>query len=251
MSLTRFLSTLLLGLLLGSQTVSAQESNSDETQRLYDIELVVFARNGADAGSSETWPEDAGSPDMSSAVVLGRKSASTSPGATLIEYLPKNTHRLSAEKNRLKRKGGQYTPLVHLAWRQPGFPRKLALPIYLRSPQATDFDQPLLEGTATISLGRFLHADLDLLLRPKYNVINNSDPLASAIPGHRFQSHRKMRSGELHYLDHPKLGVLIQIEKYEAPEPEPVMEEVPLEAPVPIPTTAAPQSPAPAAAPAQ
>lgn len=29
---------------------------------------------------------------------------------------------------------------------------------------------------------------------------------------------RRMRSGELHYLDHPKLGILVKIEKAEAPE---------------------------------
>jgi hypothetical protein len=30
-----------------------------------------------------------------------------------------------------------------------------------------------------------------------------------------------MRSGKLHYLDHPVLGVLVQAERYEPPVPEP------------------------------
>ncbi len=35
------------------------------------------------------------------------------------------------------------------------------------------------------------------------------------------KQHRKMRSKELHYLDHPQMGLLLQITPYEAPEPEP------------------------------
>jgi hypothetical protein len=34
------------------------------------------------------------------------------------------------------------------------------------------------------------------------------------------RQHRKMRSSELHYLDHPLLGLLIQITPYEPPAKE-------------------------------
>lgn len=39
------------------------------------------------------------------------------------------------------------------------------------------------------------------------------------------EQQRRMRSGELHYLDHPKLGIIIVIEKY-APEPPPLDQAV-------------------------
>ena len=33
-----------------------------------------------------------------------------------------------------------------------------------------------------------------------------------------FEQHRRMRSGELHYLDHPKLGVIVQVDPVAIPE---------------------------------
>jgi len=53
-------------------------------------------------------------------------------------------------------------------------------------------------GTITVWRQRFLHAELDLLLRP-----------AGGTDEVRLRQRRKMRSRELHYVDHPKLGVLI------------------------------------------
>ena len=51
--------------------------------------------------------------------------------------------------------------------------------------------------------GRFLHLDTDLLLRA---------PDSSQT--YRVQLSRRMRSDELHYVDHPKLGILIRAERY-------------------------------------
>lgn len=39
------------------------------------------------------------------------------------------------------------------------------------------------------------------------------------------KQHRKMRSKELHYIDHPQMGLLLQITPYEAPEPEDITAE--------------------------
>ncbi|MET0014413.1 MAG: CsiV family protein [Sedimenticola sp.] len=244
MRITTLLSALLLGLLLGSQSVTAQET-TEESQQLYDIELVVFSRQAPGADSGESWPDDPGTPDWSNAVNLdGQGDIAAIPGATLLELLPRESHRLSADARRLKRSGDRLQPLVHLAWRQPGFPREMALPVYLRSSARDIYDQPLLEGTVTISLGRYLHADLDLLLRQQSPYSSAGDSLLEQkMAGHRFQAHRKMRSGELHYLDHPLLGALILIEKYEEPEPEIVEEVVAEEQPV-VETTQETQAPA-------
>ncbi|MET0084310.1 MAG: CsiV family protein [Sedimenticola sp.] len=243
MRITTLLSALLL-VLLGSQTVTAQET-TEESQQLYDIELVVFARQAPGADSSESWPDDPGTPDWSNAVNLyGQGDNAAIPGATLLELIPRESHRLTADARRLERSGDRLQTLAHLAWRQPGFPREMALPVYLRSSARDIYDQPLLEGTVTISLGRYLHADLNLLLRQQSPYSSAGDSLLEQkMAGHRFQAHRKMRSGELHYLDHPLLGALILIEKYEEPEPEIVEEVVAEEQPV-VETTQETQAPA-------
>ncbi|MDM3869935.1 CsiV family protein [Porticoccus sp. W117] len=45
-----------------------------------------------------------------------------------------------------------------------------------------------------------------------------------------FKTSRRMRRDELHYLDHPKMGVLVQVTHYEVPEPKAEVDE-----PVPAP----------------
>ena len=40
---------------------------------------------------------------------------------------------------------------------------------------------------------------------------------------YRMQARRRMRSGELHYIDHPLMGVLIKITPYELPKPVPIV----------------------------
>ena len=46
-----------------------------------------------------------------------------------------------------------------------------------------------------------------------------------------FKTSRRMRRDELHYLDHPKMGVLVQVTHYEVPEPE---AEKPAATPTPL-----------------
>lgn len=84
-----------------------------------------------------------------------------------------------------------------------------------------------LEGKITISLARYLHAYVDLVLRiPRENklqIISNFETpeqsdqhddfsLSSAtLNNFSFKEHRRMRSRKLHFLDHPEVGMLILI----------------------------------------
>ncbi|GIX22493.1 MAG: hypothetical protein KatS3mg121_1276 [Gammaproteobacteria bacterium] len=99
------------------------------------------------------------------------------------------------------------------------------------------------DGVLRLERRRFLHVYLDALLRVPVRVVQTPQPAAAtAVPspsadpgptaaprwrlepatgpdeldggllGVRIQAHRRLRSGELHYLDHPFLGVLILVE---------------------------------------
>lgn len=94
-------------------------------------------------------------------------------------------------------------------------------PLHLNDYQKTNA-YPL-DGTVKIYLGRYLHIDTDLIL---------TLPVISAVPSpqqqsaedvferplgmqsYRFKTHRRMRSKELHHLDHPKFGLLINIVEF-------------------------------------
>jgi hypothetical protein len=87
------------------------------------------------------------------------------------------------------------------------------------------------EGKITIALSRYLHTYTDLILRrPRLSM----DPVLSNAPqnsylaanaadrhilnNHRIKEHRRMRSKNLHYLDHPDFAMLILITPYEVAE---------------------------------
>ncbi|MFK7993690.1 MAG: CsiV family protein [Granulosicoccus sp.] len=122
---------------------------------------------------------------------------------------------------------GRYRLLRHLAWRQPGLPDKDAkavrvalggtVPMFISEDTAAypeyfpgalsaipdrskAINSSIVNGTIKVRLGRFLHMDTRLAF---------TDEQTSQ--SFRLTQSRKMRSGELHYIDNPRFGVLTQI----------------------------------------
>lgn len=137
-------------------------------------------------------------------------------------WLPEDTFALTAMASRLRRSGG-YQVLFHGRWLQPVPPRDAPEALLIESrPQGPT--GPVLRGTLDVTLGRFLHvnahlyyqepllgrAPVDRALSPETGA-----PLPRALedpsPAGYVQLHqsRRMRSEEVHYLDHPILGVLV------------------------------------------
>jgi len=166
------------GLALMAMTSPAQ------ARSYYAVEMVVFANPAGDGRFAESWRAQPGMPDVSRArpVSGGGGVAAVSPSA----------YRLRGAWRALKASAG-YRPLRHLAWTQAGTARTNA-PVVL---VGDDPGSPVY-GTVRVSRGRYLHVDLDLLYR-------------DGDGEYRFRSHRRMRSNEIHYLDHPMFGVLILI----------------------------------------
>lgn len=164
---------------------------------IYEIELVIF-KNKGDTG--EIWPDSLDIPERPqiSGVLFSNTEAST------VARLPDKDKQLSAIAYSLNRKG--YRLLLHEAWRQP-----------VNSRVAQDWlsiNTPLLTGQVRMVKGRYLHFYPDLTLY--------DEDLGISYP---MKSHRRMRSDELHYIDHPKIGIIIQAKRYLAPEVMPAVED--------------------------
>jgi len=172
-------------------------SNSALAAKKYDIELIIFERTLKDAALSENWPDDPGTPDLRSAIRLSSKSKKGN-----YIRLAKSHRTLTSEARRISRASGKPKRLLHLVWRQSAMKRKKAKPVYVAGSSKTG----AVKGTVKVSVNRYLHVDLDLLL---------SSPSGFGSGLYRMQAHRRMRSGELHYLDHPVMGALIKIIPYE------------------------------------
>jgi hypothetical protein len=148
---------------------------------VYDFEIVMFERPGGDY--SEDWPAAPGQPERSAAVAR-------------LDALPGSGRKLGPVAYTLKKKG--MIVHEHRSWNQ--------VPRGRGSNAWYWIDDGRLSGLIRVTRGRYLHLETDLVLR-------DAD---SSFP-YRVQLHRRMRSGELHYVDHPKLGIVIRADRRPSP----------------------------------
>ncbi|MGA7802536.1 MAG: CsiV family protein [Gammaproteobacteria bacterium] len=231
----RLLSALALALGVSlAAALPAQAAKASQTQQ-YDVEILVFANTNPD-DQGEQWPTDPGAPDLGAASELGAPDGPTQLG-------PQN-YRLSADDGALKR-SGRYHPILHLAWRQTAGPLDASHGVHIHGPGASD----TVDGTVKLSVGRYLHLDLDLLYRPTSNPAADPGPTTANGPASgeagsdtagdgqspvplpaqwvsdpgvfRMQQHRRLRSREVQYFDQPHFGVLALVTPYTPPAPKP------------------------------
>ncbi|MAZ44839.1 MAG: hypothetical protein CMF48_06660 [Legionellales bacterium] len=195
----------------------------------YEVEVLAFAYDNP-AVSTETWPALSGFPELSNAATLLN---SNTPETLLgIRRLPKNerdfndsykninysdkTHVLfhekweqyiNDEKNlSIRLHGGKrivepVLPSRHSSFyslERPAFSLAHAqmVPEYLLPPYPWE-----IEGTIEMRLSRYMHVDTDFV----YQTVDGQ-----AI---RARGNAKMRSKEVHYVDHPYFGLLIRIDR--------------------------------------
>ena len=176
----RRLTPLALLLCLGMHAATAAD--------LYDVEIIVFS-HAIDTDQGESWDSPGDAAGQAGGYAAGGRFTELSSGQ----------FRLKPVSNTL-RQGGSYQVLLHRAWRQAPSP-SAAYPV--RSSTVG------VEGSIRLTRGRYLHLDVDLLLR---NVTGSG-----YMNVHRLTEKRRMRSKELHYFDHPRFGMLAQITPYQPP----------------------------------
>ena len=152
-------------------------------------------------------------------------------------WLPQSTHELGAQARRVRITQG-LDIIWHGRWIQPVPSRSAGEPLRLTVQSTPSHGH--LSGTLQVTLGRYLHFDARLWLeqgqtrqcpgpsegrspgatgRKDIDSCDNLFPAsrkqeseAAALPYMRLNQARTMRSGELHYLDHPRMGVLVRID---------------------------------------
>ena len=189
----------LMGLIIctGMMSMLAQAEEislplSPEIQSLddiYTVEILLFEQANP-ALSEEIWPEDSPLPDFTQAFVPRGHNGMP---MTLGETLPRTSFALTGESSRLSRNG--YRVLYHNSWVEQFSPNSRST-VLLSDPTAG------LEGTVRIERQRFLHVYPDINL----NLAQYSGQMGTAV---RMNENRRMRSSELHYIDHPVMGMLV------------------------------------------
>ena len=119
---------------------------------------------------------------------------------------------LAQEGGRLQR-SNVYRVVFHRAWIQPVPDRDQLRPMLIQVGERIGAGWRI-EGFLGVTRGRYLHLDTRLWFTP-----NAAPDAQTTDPGYmELREQRRMRSGEMHYLDHPKFGVLARVDPVQPPD---------------------------------
>ena len=201
----------------------------------YDIEIIIFEDAHARYINSETWQQDA--PDEAEALVDNATSNKPTKNLDKLNLSEINAGSYKSLKPKILRSeykringSSEYKVLFYSAWRQTGLDKNNAfeIDIYDLVNAHTSKSDNTVSGNFKVVLARYLHfyADLDYQRQDDRKNINTeiidttTDDATAAKEINKnliskqtypMQIHRRMRSKELHYIDHPLVGLLIQI----------------------------------------
>jgi len=200
----RVIVKILSGMLAGLALLPAMAGSADAPS-LYDVEVIVFSnRSAADDGEQ-----------MIASPANAAPAGSVFPAGQFTELDPQS-YTMNSISSTLASAPG-YHVLFHHAWRQLAYDRTNAADYPVHS--LADNSHDSVTGTITLIRERYLHLDVDLLLT---SAGSSAPVLYSAGPGNapawRLSEKRRIRSGELHYFDHPRFGVIVRVTPYVSPD---------------------------------
>lgn len=235
----------------------------------YEMEVIIFKFNDSRSAGNEVWPDLVETESTDNSIELHNSTSYTQvPGLDTKAYfyskIPQENFRLITEAKKLVA-SKKFEILYHSAWIQPGLDKERAESIHIKTTEAdliapvldtltpsvinnsndnyhtiintenSSKDNTILEGSIKVELGRYLHINFDLKykrdLAPTQGVINTSSLNSyKDIKYYPVKMHRRMRSKEVHYIDHPLIGILVLATRFELPEDEtaPELIEAPL-----------------------
>ncbi len=228
-----------------------------EGMRYYDVEVIVIENLSEEQKNSENWPLQVNLTLPEKTVQLGEPVPrewlpEEVDLKSSYKVLSPKVYQLKKEVEKIAKSKTQRV-IFHTAWRQPGLDKNQALPVYFKreipavphvkdksssslsdemsSAPDTEATSSILEGLLRVTLARYLHLEAELIYRDTPPAIVKSDNPFSILDNenkrnkikkqgviHLKQKRRRIRSNELHYIDHPVLGILIRITPYEKPE---------------------------------
>jgi len=216
----------------------------------YEVEVIIFEDTTGVYDHVEKWSavEDHMDQQDQAQATEQRSAADKKASAELarIQPLKAQQFRLTGQANKLAGHP-DYHVLLHAAWKQRGLDRDLAFPVHIDSnlgistqPPASETTSPPtgshashIAGDITLVMSRYLHITADLLYqKPITEVISqpvDQQPAATRSPFDKPTSgpttvtryedfpvkfERRMRSREIHYLDHPLVGMIVLATPY-------------------------------------
>lgn len=178
-------------------------------QSWYQIEVIVFAQK---APNTEQFDQ------TQSQLSWPKKLVKLSEAAlSMQEWIlnPLSFTKLQAEDRLLQnvyyglKKSRSYRPLVHLSWVQSARENQLsdAVQVYKKTGLQEDYE---VNGYIRLQRGHYLHLIADLEYAP---ASAQAEPFV-----YRLKEKRRIKLNEIHYLDHPKFGVVVTVKPIKLPD---------------------------------
>jgi hypothetical protein len=214
----------LAGILLAALCLACASNALAAT--MYQLDIVVFARPG---GGNEEGSASAKGLAWPSRLALLQTAPADATSVGPWQLLPATARTLEAEAAALKKRG--FPILFQGAWRQGVDTATRATSVRLAGGRAVGSRHEL-EGYVTLSAEGYLHLYADLWLSRFGDAIAPGGPIMLPNPDGAFgeeadanapnierlfvlRQHRRLRNGELHYLDHPRFGALVRVRPVE------------------------------------
>ncbi len=248
--------------LYASSQISADE------ELWYEVEVIVFEQLQPDA-DGETWSNNPGLPELDGSIELVSdipefldtelqdvEQSEGPPFAGPMAFRPLQANELGlADVNDKLANSRRYSPILHVAWRQPEFQPPTARAVHVVASDVVLLADPdvgvtptrggerseglyadsdlapvtsvRIDGTVRLKKTRFLHVELDLAyflseqLRGDALAMGGKAASSGALfvdqqPAYvRLTESRKVRLNELHYFDHPLFGALVRVTLYQ------------------------------------
>ena len=242
-SFTKLLSTLCLLIIIPGNVWA----------RDYVIEVIIFTHANGKFQISPHLPPQTRTPVPDDGVNLfvQKRIETDSPAAdqrpAVWQLIEPDKYFMHGVAKRL-RGSSNYTVLHHFSWQQPAVEKSdsLALKIEagrdytqsfprhevqiqefgdtIQTPSVNDQQVRELEGTLKVAVSRYLHVYTDLVYRLPRKVSAQDEQRSTSgdtvLVDYPIRSHRRMRSKELHYIDHPLVGILVEARPIENTTPE-------------------------------
>ncbi len=228
--------TIIFLLLINISTIAHADKNEGIIKKplQYDVEVIIFEDAHARYINNEDWPQqiisDTPAPeettelpenlDTLSIDEINAIDETNTPAFKNIKpaILNKEYKRINASK--------EYNVLFYGSWRQTGLDAKKAFEIDIQ--QLDNTHQAISENTVTgnfkLVLARYLHiysklnyqrkiehTDIEQTTENTEATIASTESTVLEYENYPINNHRRMRSKVLHYIDHPLVGMLIQI----------------------------------------
>jgi hypothetical protein len=204
----------------------------------YEVEVIIFEDTSELYKNSENWPLPVSIEKTIEKIDLKTEDNKTEQDSLNIdkevffEYIDDKNYRLNQQAKKLLQHAN-YNIMYHKAWKQPGLNKDSAKAViintqdYINTEDDKNKSQSFIVGEFTLIMSRYLHVFSKLTLHKPIKDLSKNNTYSEykniglidtdnteIYTQYPLLFERKMRSKEIHFIDHPMGGMIVLVVPY-------------------------------------